>query len=131
MAQLNRSISFVAVAAAVVVAAAAVAGLDGLAAASQDYRSLGLFLQFSLCCSRQSPFCSLFPMCVLVLNLIGGKGGPKKIIIIIVKKQIFCRAFFRKTLRQMFVSFFHPSGAYNSSAVAQLHQEPLLLLQDL
>ena len=81
MAQLNRSISFVAVAAAAAVAAvAAVASLDGLAAASRDYRSLGLFLKFFLCCSRQSHFCSFFPMCVLALNSIGDNGSQKIII---------------------------------------------------
>ncbi len=59
MAQLNRSISFVAVAAAAVVAA--VASLDGLAAASRDYRSLGLFLKFFCAAAAKVTFVPFFP----------------------------------------------------------------------
>ena len=62
MAQLNRSISFVAVAAAAAVAAvAAVANLDGLAAASRDYRSLSLFLKFFCAAAAKVTFVPFFP----------------------------------------------------------------------
>ena len=90
MAQLNRSISFVAVAAAAAVAAvAAVASLDGLAAASRDYRSLGLFLKFFLCCSRQSHFCSFFSHVCPRPELDRRQRQPKKIIFFSQKNIIF------------------------------------------
>ena len=62
MAQLNRSISYVAVA-----AAAAVASLDGLAAASRDYRSLSLFLKFFCAAAAKVTFVPFFP-CVFRPN---------------------------------------------------------------
>ncbi len=85
MAQLNRSISFVAVAVAVAVAAvAAVASLDGLAAASRDYRSLGLFLKFFFVLQTPKSLLFLFShVCpedtVLAQNSISGNGSQKNI----------------------------------------------------
>ncbi len=59
MAQLNRSISFVAVA--VAAAVAAVARLNDLAAASRDYRSLSLFLQFLCAAAGKVTFVPFSP----------------------------------------------------------------------
>ena len=128
MAQPNRSTSFVAVAASAAVVA--VVSIDYLAVAVQNYYSLARFLKTFLGCSSLFPFAPLFPMCAPAPEL-----HPQQEVAqeknIFWENNIFLQGVFSETLRHLFIAFFHALGSMGSSAVVQLHQEPLLLLQDL
>ncbi len=114
---------------AAVAAAAAVAGLASPAATHHMKKlrvlskKTALFFSLFLFFFLSSHL--FFPMSMPALNSFSSKGGSMIFFL------FFCWAFFGKTMGYLLNLILHPFVHLFSSAGVQLHQEPLLLLQDL
>ncbi len=129
-----ESIQSINVAAAVAVAAAAGGGGLASPAATLKYEK-------TVCVAQNSSFSfsfnffwlqpSLFPHVHARPELVQRQGQANKTLKKKNKKNVFWWAFFCETMEHLLNLFLHSFVHLFSSAVVQLHQEPLLLLQHL